>query len=697
MAGIPYARASLSGNQSWYAGDASGTDLLSAAFDEQSYLQNTNSAHDALEEAYRRRIDAIHATTGVRLDNPMIAPPSWNPFAAGNNVVRNYYNDPDARAAFDARLHQLAAENPDPEARQAIGADRPVSADAEAIARESDQRLGELMAAHPGWDRYVWQFAGGGAASLRDPLTIGSFFIGGGLGAEKTVAGRILGQGMRDAAANAALTAAAEPTIQNWRKQVGLDAGFDQAFGDIVGAAAFGGVVGAGARGLGEAAGAILSRSANPRVRAAVAGDPNAGAELMRDIRSTQPPEVRGAIDAADSFVAPDQATLDAMAARRADLLEQRAAAQAQLGELPSVTLPDDEAQISRVADMLAPAPERIRDYEPVAPDRAAQDALIARMREVPEPGPAPASRPVAQFIRSLGGVDPASPLAEELRARGITSQTLPGLYSRRGLRTATPQGIRVTPARRALDNIPIDELPEDIRAQVRDDGNGYADQQGLIDALEAEQTHAGSSLSSLEAERDHWSRQGIDFGNMGDDEIRGRLEQIEDARIRFESAQREIDLEGQGVDFLPPRLTIRAMAENAARDVQRALAGNYPDRVVHAAADLVLNEHEPLADAVDFALGREVGAGEGRAVASSEISELGSTPEPPAGIDDPGKPNAAQVSEGEWSEPSVAELDALDPGELLPTDDGLVTAEQLRADIKKAAMLERVVWACHV
>ncbi|MGZ5241184.1 MAG: hypothetical protein ACXWCN_13765, partial [Caldimonas sp.] len=487
MTDIPFQPASLSGNSSWAGGEASGPDLMFAAADQQNLVENSVAAHDALEQAYQDRIAAIKARTGQDRPNPMVDEAGLNPFTGPREPFSLYRDRTKQQSDFENWLWQLQAEHP--EAADVIRAGTPVSADAEALARQSDTRLAQVMQSHPGWDKYVWSFLGAGGASLRDPMVVGSFFFGGGAGAEKTVAGRILGAAARDAAVNAASTAAAQPMVQDWRQKVGLDAGFSQALQSTLAAGTFGAVAGGGLRALGEAAGAVLGASPHvaPELKAAAAGDASAGAATLAPIRDTLAPEARGAIDAAETFTPPSPEALDAIRAQREELLQSHAAFTAQLREPAPLVLPDDEAQIARIADRLAPAPDTLRDFAPKPVDAAAIDQTITDMRQGAPLDATGTTRPVARFIRDLGGVNPASPLADELRSRGITSRTLPGLFNRRGIRTATAQGVATRGARSALDNIPIDELPPEIRSQVQDDGNGYARQQDLVDALEAE------------------------------------------------------------------------------------------------------------------------------------------------------------------------------------------------------------------
>ncbi len=89
-------------------------------------------------------------------------------------------------------------------------------------------------------------------------------------------------------------------------------------------------------------------------------------------------------------------------------------------------------------------------------------------------PGPATLQkRPLAQEIKSRElAVKPGSPLAKELNARGINTRTHPGLFRSTGVSD--------------WDNLPAGEW-QDYRHELGEDGNGYLNQQGLIDALESE------------------------------------------------------------------------------------------------------------------------------------------------------------------------------------------------------------------
>lgn len=89
-------------------------------------------------------------------------------------------------------------------------------------------------------------------------------------------------------------------------------------------------------------------------------------------------------------------------------------------------------------------------------------------------PGPATLQkRPLAQEIKGRElAVKPGSPLAKELNARGINTRTHPGLFNSTGVSD--------------WDNLPAEQW-QNYRHELGEDGNGYLNQQGLIDALESE------------------------------------------------------------------------------------------------------------------------------------------------------------------------------------------------------------------
>ena len=106
--------------------------------------------------------------------------------------------------------------------------------------------------------------------------------------------------------------------------------------------------------------------------------------------------------------------------------------------------------------------PAQIAPRQPVTPPK---------VNETSPRVPTVQKKPLAQTMKGVG-VKPGSPLAQELNARGIDGRSHPGLFRGNG---ATD-----------WDNIPAADY-QDIATAVGEDGNGYLDQNGLIDALDAE------------------------------------------------------------------------------------------------------------------------------------------------------------------------------------------------------------------
>lgn len=90
--------------------------------------------------------------------------------------------------------------------------------------------------------------------------------------------------------------------------------------------------------------------------------------------------------------------------------------------------------------------------------------------------------RPLTAFIKKKGGVDPRGLAAVELKARGVTPQTHPGLFKRGGMME--------------MDNLDASEFDEGIRYGVRD-GTAFADPEQIYEGLIDE--GAGRAVRSVD------------------------------------------------------------------------------------------------------------------------------------------------------------------------------------------------------
>ena len=189
-------------------------DVFDAAFEAGLTSGNINARERQTEEAYDRRIDAIEAALGQRLENPYRMG-SVSPGAFGEPV-----DDP--FESFQASLRMLAEQHPDQ--REVIRADRSPLEDAREAARTAEGRLGEVMGRTPGLAKYGALLAGGLNAGVYDPINLATMAIGptGTVGAG---ARQVLWMGVKQGAANAGVELAAQPVIAQWRREAGLEYG----------------------------------------------------------------------------------------------------------------------------------------------------------------------------------------------------------------------------------------------------------------------------------------------------------------------------------------------------------------------------------------------------------------------------------------------------------------------------------------
>lgn len=276
-------------------------DVFDAAFEAGLTSANINARERQKEEAYDRRIDAIEAALGQRLENPYRMG-SVSPGAFGEPV-----DDP--FESFQASLRTLAEQHPDQ--REVIRADRSPLEDAREAARTAEGRLGEVMGRTPGLAKYGALLAGGLNAGVYDPINLATMAIGptGTVGAG---ARQVLWMGVKQGAANAGVELAAQPVIAQWRREAGLEYGASDLALNVGSAFLLGfgldaGIRGA-SRGLGltrtpaDALDAAAKAPAAPEVlRKAAAGDRAALEEVAAAAGVADEPAMRGARQALDS------------------------------------------------------------------------------------------------------------------------------------------------------------------------------------------------------------------------------------------------------------------------------------------------------------------------------------------------------------------------------------------------------------
>lgn len=607
-------------------GVASNTDILRAAAESMRLVDNSNSALEALNEGYEEWRRRFKAGTGQDAPpNPLVADFSredpraramgWLNASDEARIVEQQ------RTEFAQFINEQAARFPAEAVREWAQFDP--GQYAVNLARSADADLATKMESRDGWDKFIPAFAGAAGGSLRDPIQLGSLFLGGGAGGARTVLGRILMTAGTEAGVNAATEAALQPSVQDWRRRAGLDNGFDQALTNIAFAGVLGGVFGAGGRGLIE----VLERQP-------------AGAA----VRAALPPDVRGALDAADTLQVTAAQKPESVSAGVFDRLTAQADAVVQRPEAPIPPAPIDQLQVARVVDGLAPEGQSSRV------DMTGTLDLI-RTGDTPDTAP---SRPVLRFVASIGGVDPNSPIGAELQAVGITSQSMPGIFRKGG--------------RQAIDNVPITEAQAAFPGRTDlDDGNGYVRPQAFIDAMTSEVERRGEAVGAAADARRHFEGRGVDF-NDTDETILSRMADVDDVDRRYFS---------QGPNA-------RAETVDLVHEALELAGGPVSDAVIRAAVDLHRLEGEDLATAVEWAMSDAAGVSRSTPAVDADF-DVGTRAPDPEEFD----ALADLDAEGDdWA----AELEAL--REIDPD-----LANQLEADfsatIDKPAALQRVVDAC--
>lgn len=247
--------------------------------------------------------------------------------------------------------------------------------------------------------------------------------------------------------------------------------------------------------------------------------------------------------------------------------------------------------------------------------DRDPLDDMLDELRSGAVSNAKIPKRPVAEIVKGLGGIDPTSSLAADMRSRGITAKAFPGLYRRGG--------------RSALDNIPAAEH-EIFTGRSQADPAGYLDQQSFIDGLEAElkgepwrtpqnQKVFEDLVSPLDDLEMNLDQMGIDYRTMSNDRIKERIKEIQDAdaiagremgddalfqttrtlkdieaEARAEAEAKGLDPDLAAADAVKPKVYINHARMNTAEDVRAALqimADTDADAIAAKTRGVVTNE----------------------------------------------------------------------------------------------------------
>lgn len=355
------------------------SDLTGAAYEQTRLVELELSNVSAITASLDAVLDTVQKEIGVAVPNPArggYLPEAMNEIQMehGANWRRVVLEQPDLvertqMRMLETRLQELTRS--DPRAAAAIAKSREINTP-QAVARKADERFNRLSdeaASITGWA--AGMFAGAGAASLvNSPLTAASMFAGGGAATARGVWLGIAQVAGREAAINATVTAAMQPGVQAWRKEIGLSAGFDEGLANVLFAAALGGVVGGGVEGL----------------RKGIAG---------------LAPAQREAIERA---VTPGATSDDVVAGM----------------EAAGLRVSEDDRALARAAEAVASADQALDDAIPGVPREAHQDAIAGALARAQDPDLPPAE--IAYPVRS--GVDDMAAIAviDDARFDGLTN-----------------------------------------------------------------------------------------------------------------------------------------------------------------------------------------------------------------------------------------------------------------------------------
>jgi hypothetical protein len=360
-------------------------------------VDNSYASEEARERAYDERNDEVFRATGVKMENPYRASQEELDRSTEERRFSGTFGFKRWRDRLEAEWMQKVSEaaNRIPDSNVVNRLTRSIDGDAQRIARGAEERLGVLAQSRPGVGSFAVQAAGAIVGSMQDPLQVGTLVLGGGVGAGRTVAARILSAAAREAMVNGAAEAALQPMVQAWREKAGLDSGLDVAMRNVALAAALGGGLGGALQGGLEVAAKLTGRSlgiagevaadapqVKPEIRAAMRGDIGAAQAALPEIRGALPPQARGALDHAGMLEHMDAARPKAATPERHDELASEAHRAVEEAALRPFR--PDEEQIARVVE-----------------------AVLG-----PEAPPLPAGRSLVEFLADRGIIDDAGELA---------------------------------------------------------------------------------------------------------------------------------------------------------------------------------------------------------------------------------------------------------------------------------------------
>lgn len=285
--------------------------LFDAAKNDAEYNAVASGKTNAMADAIDARNKTVRDATGIVLDNPLNggyidqANVLFNQ-RYGNGVLKGETPDDSTDIlagmqmdAYTKALAQVRQQHPEiPEL------DTPLDQATVGVANQASASLAQAQAAAPGAAGTIASVAGGLVGAFRDPINVLSMAVPvGGEMKAATLFGRVVSGALEGAAVNAGITALAEPSVQSFQAERGLETGLLPAAKDIGASmllgAAFGG------------AGGVLHHAfaGTPALAGrAIGGDLEAASAVAERVPAAVAPELHAAIgsEVADRAVMAD-------------------------------------------------------------------------------------------------------------------------------------------------------------------------------------------------------------------------------------------------------------------------------------------------------------------------------------------------------------------------------------------------------
>jgi len=392
--------------------------------------RDTEAETVALQAGERIGVDALHEYFAKRADERM--PGAQTPKYSD---VQTYIDTVGPDAVLEA-ARSLAEADPDKFADIDISPQGIEDRATERLKAE-DAADSQLLALSPNPIRN--SLVGGLIAGVADPLNLAAipFGLGG---------GSILRVMAREALINGAIEGIQNPTRVKTAERLGKEA--PSMLQSVAEGALMGAVVGGVLDGVPKA----LRALAYYREIKRISPDP-----------TLSPVTQEAAVQSAERAIVRGQDPLEAV--RQAVLAEPAPARR------PLIL--DESLAVTPEPTALAPDPITAAPLPPVPGIQSTTDQIIATAKSGIKKAGAP-PKEVLSFFKARGGVDPAGWLGAEMKARGLTAKSFPGLFKKGGIRD--------------VDNIPFDEVDPGIANRVGRAQDGlYLDRDGLLRVFDEE------------------------------------------------------------------------------------------------------------------------------------------------------------------------------------------------------------------